>query len=293
MYHFITELKNHQKLLKKAKDGFKCTKHGRYGKPHQKFVNLSPNLDTVHWKDMERKDKRSCFPTLEFTELKKGATTKVFQRTIQKKEDSRYECCFSLIGQKRTLDFEFANKEERDEWYAVLQAVFDQLNLQMPAKLKEQNMTLEEITKCENALKKFHFDIEDQNWKISKALTRSAKFSEDEYLMLGACLDPNPIIRTIDISENNVSDLAISNLCQSINKAPNLTQLTLSGNAISSEGLVQLAKALKANKSIKILDLRGNTITDNGAEALGKALSTNKTLEEIFFRQEFHCRRRC
>lgn len=117
---------------------------------------------------MERKDKRSCFPTLEFTELKKGAVTKVFARSIQKKEDPRYECCLSLIGQKRTLDLEFATKEERDEWYIVLQAVFDQLTMQMPGKLKEQNMTLEEITKCENALKKFHFDVEDQNWKISK-----------------------------------------------------------------------------------------------------------------------------
>lgn len=113
-------------------------------------------------------------------------------------------------------------------------------------------------------------------------MTRSAKFTDEEYSMLAACIENNPILTTIDLSENNVSDMALTNLVAKINKAPKLTTLTLAGNAISSEGLVQLSKLLMENKSIKVLDLRSNTITDNGAEALAKALSSNKTLEEIY-----------
>ncbi|KAF0975939.1 hypothetical protein FDP41_005266 [Naegleria fowleri] len=280
MYEQLVQQKKIENYLKKLKTGFKCIKHGRQGSPHERWVSISSNFDKIIWKPIQndnKSNKKSNESISIFTKIEKGCNTKPFKRSKKVKE----ELCFSLIGEERTLDFEFQTTEERDYWFETFQAVLA-LNQKASNAALSNNSKAQDLDKVANALKKFHFDIESSVWKFSKVLTKGSTFTDEDFAYLGLALNGNPKIETLDLSDIKLTDrqcIPVMNGIQSTTK--NLSSIILSNNELTDESLTALSKAIKDSKSISLIDLSSNQISDQGTEDLASVLVRNTTLKTI------------
>jgi len=309
MYHQLVKKKQEEALYKEARKGAVFRKHGRRGKPHDRYVMLGKDLDSISWKEASgdgnsgssssnnnnsggsssnsssssgsgllSKKRRENLIVQSFDTIQKGCDTKLFKRNSK---NLKPEHCFSLIGNERTLDLECSSQEMRDQWYEIFDCVLRRgVALKNDSKkFKEQEANIEKVTK---ALAKFTFDISSDTWKVSKLLTKNATFTEEEFYHLAHSLQNNPLVKIIDLSSVRLTEQAVTNLYTGLESAVSLTSLSLSGNEMTSAGVAELSRLfLKPSCKIKYLDLSHNSISDDGLEVLSNNLTNNKTLEEL------------
>jgi len=110
---FERKLGRSYRLTVMTGDVFK--KHGRSGKPHNKFVVVADNK--IYWVDRRKRISSRTNSYLRLVDIKEiliGKKTKVFQRaTATKSEDT---LCFSLLTKGRTLDLEAASRATLEIW---------------------------------------------------------------------------------------------------------------------------------------------------------------------------------
>ena len=274
-YEELIQQKRIESCLKKLKAGFTCLKHGRYGSPHQRTVYVNSTVDKVMWKD--EKDKKSSEPLSSFVKMQKGTDTPVFKR----KKDVKEELCFSLVGDDRTLDLEFTKSEDRDFWYDVFQSIlryFRQKTHGLTSMEKEAEKDLQVLAK------RWNFDIESNNWKFSKFLTKGTVFEESDYITLGRALSGNNSLETLELTELKMVDSLFMKAFGSLKSSlRGLTSLILSNNDLSDEAASAIALMVKDCKKLTLLDLSRNVITDQGFEDIAHAIESNPSLKTIIF----------
>ncbi|KAL9648417.1 hypothetical protein ABK040_014038 [Willaertia magna] len=284
MYELLVKHKKRENYLKKLKTGFKCIKHGRKGSPHERWVSLNATYDKIIWKPVQtgneknsKDSKKSSEELATFTTIQKGTETKVFKRNKKIKA----ECCFSLIGDDRTLDLEFSNEEERNFWFDIFQSLLD-FNREKGGKASSSQKGGADIEKVANVIKKFHFDIESSSWKLSKVLTKGTAFTEEDFCLLASAIEENPKIEILDLSDIKLIDNRCTPLARGITpKTKFLTTIILSNNELTCESATALSKSLTANRSVTFLDLSDNQIGDQGADDLARMFESNSSVKTI------------
>ncbi|VUZ42669.1 unnamed protein product, partial [Hymenolepis diminuta] len=78
-----------------------------------------------------------------------------------------------------------------------------------------------------------------------------------------------------------LADNDIPHLCATLLTDPVINSLDLRYNRISDDGASILANFLKEDLCLKELNLKGNFISDKGASEIGEALKCNHTLEKL------------
>jgi len=144
-----------QELLRK---GAIFLKYGRFGKPHPRWVRMSPDLRKLVWSELGtskmavevRVTTERSVSVKTISNIVLGQSTKVFRRFSESRA-KRAHCCFSLITAKRTIDLELfvpfsdddpncvhSEREERDKWVAALRSVIP------PQTAEERRLYVEE-----------------------------------------------------------------------------------------------------------------------------------------------------
>jgi len=102
-----------EEFLWSMKSGFEFLKHGRRGKPHKRLVWFELELGAICWTDCGKKKikPRRMMKLHEIVDIVGGTVTPVF---LRRSPDP--SVCFSIVGQKRTLDLECNNEQVRDFW---------------------------------------------------------------------------------------------------------------------------------------------------------------------------------
>ena len=112
------------------------------GAPQRRFLFYCVDEaegDCLWWTDgdKKRRSKSKCLPLTSVTGVMEAAQTAAFKKAIvdRRLEVGALDCCFSIVGSKRTLDMQAASKEERDKFIAALHCVMThkQLNLKQQA----------------------------------------------------------------------------------------------------------------------------------------------------------------
>jgi ankyrin repeat protein len=277
MFLLIRKKKQDDKHIKTIIKGGKFFKHGRKGKPHDRWVSANQSLDTITWKEMNNPNgRKNSYKIEDFCEVQKGGGSKVFQRAGKKLDHS---LCLTLVGRTRTLDLELKSTQERDEWFEVFNCII--MNAQDKKNNERYQAQMDDLAKVLKTLSTFTFDVEATQWKVSKVLTKNTKFSDEDITYCALALDGNDIITHLDLSGIKLSKTGFANLCPYLNGAPNLTHLILSENSIGDEGLAAFTKVLGTNKSLRVLDFSNNNISDRGIEEFANALSYNHVVKEV------------
>lgn len=73
------------------------------------------------------------------------------------------------------------------------------------------------------------------------------------------------LIRNIDLSFNEISDVGIEIFAKFIEKCPNIESLNLQGNSLGAPSAERLSAALATAESLKYLNLQYNKIGTAGA----------------------------
>jgi ankyrin repeat protein len=280
MYELIKKKKREDKLFKDAKKGVVLKKHGRKGKPHERLISLTKELDYITWREVGGKSNpKAQLAMIDFTTIQKGCNTKIFKRAKNLKQ----EYCLSLIGNERTLDLECSSEDMRDTWYDILLSALQRVHA-MKTNPDEVLRKEKEVDKVIQVLNKLTFDIYSDTWRVSKLLTKKESFQDSEFSQLASALENNSVLRVLDLSCIKLTDAGMVNLCTGLKGLKSLTHLSLSGNDLSGPGAVELSKVFKNHGNsfpLRILDLSQNSITDDGIEALASSLVGHKTLEEL------------
>ncbi|KAL0223369.1 hypothetical protein P9112_002759 [Eukaryota sp. TZLM1-RC] len=109
------ELKEMETRLRaKLIEGTIFLKHGKKGKPHHRFIWISPDFSLIQWRDPSKAKVRDALHADSVTDVCVGQTTAIFRR--RSGNPGRENLSFSLIAGDRTLDLEAASEEERDSW---------------------------------------------------------------------------------------------------------------------------------------------------------------------------------
>jgi len=129
-----------------AAAGCEFLKHGKSGKPHSRLIFVTPSLHLyfVDPKDKSKLDKGNYKPDpkngLDLNlvskpkmKVLKGKTTSNFQRSTAKNVEE--DVCLSItgarnqLGEKRDLDLQAKNKEERDLWHETISFMLHEAQL--------------------------------------------------------------------------------------------------------------------------------------------------------------------
>jgi Leucine-rich repeat (LRR) protein len=73
------------------------------------------------------------------------------------------------------------------------------------------------------------------------------------------------LVRHVDLSYNEISDIGIEIFAKYIERCPNIVSLNLQGNNLTAPSAERLSTALAASESIKYLNLQYNKIGTPGA----------------------------
>ena len=73
------------------------------------------------------------------------------------------------------------------------------------------------------------------------------------------------MLRHIDLSYNEISDVGIEIFAKFLEKCPNIVSLNLQGNALAANSAERISAALGASESLKYLNLQYNKIGTAGA----------------------------
>lgn len=142
-YHTFKTNFEHSYLPFLAQGGL-FQKYGRSGNPHTKYITLTKDKTRIIWKAPDDKDNKedvtSTIALTEITAIRRGKTTKVFERFVGT-STGKDELCFSLIAQERTLDLEAPNTKTRDEWIDVLHNVLTYVHMPHPDSIGKTDMS--------------------------------------------------------------------------------------------------------------------------------------------------------
>lgn len=101
-------------------------------------------------------------------------------------------------------------------------------------------------------------------------------------MIFADCIDELPVVESLDISDNHLTDLSLHALVASITRMPLLRELNLSRNKIDGDTARSLAAFLSnPNTPLISLLLRSADIDDFECDTFVRALHTNVHLREL------------
>ena len=119
------------------------------------------------------------------------------------------------------------------------------------------------------------------NTSTPDSLNLSGQCEGDGVSLIAFGLCNNTTIRTLDISNNNISKLGAQEIARALHENQTLQTLNISSNDIQVDGTKALAEALHENKSLQYLDISNNNILDNGVIAISECIKKNSKLQEL------------
>ena len=124
--------------------------------------------------------------------------------------------------------------------------------------------------------------------KILMSLDLSNNFlsfdDQSSFNVLGIALRINETLKSLNISQNDISDTKMHGMVNALYYNKTLQSLDISGNELSHDLTKNLAHALMYNSFLSLLALGSNSIGDEGAMHLASALELNKTLTSLYLR---------
>ncbi|KAK2843043.1 hypothetical protein Q7C36_011258 [Tachysurus vachellii] len=120
----------------------------------------------------------------------------------------------------------------------------------------KKNIALQELYLCDNELNSFN-----------------------DSMQLGELLKHNRTLRTLDLSNNAISDSGLEELCDGLRvQKSGLRTLVLHNNQITHRGMTHLGSVLPLLRTLETLDLSSNDLEDKGLHALKEALICNRSI---------------
>ena len=105
---------------------------------------------------------------------------------------------------------------------------------------------------------------------------------DDMGLLFAMSLPDLPMVRVINLTDNNLTDLSLGGILDAVRELPELTCLDLSTNCINGETARALAMYLCMDRCpLKRLTLKNADIDDNECALFVEALLGNSTIEEL------------
>jgi Ran GTPase-activating protein (RanGAP) involved in mRNA processing and transport len=104
---------------------------------------------------------------------------------------------------------------------------------------------------------------------------------DEQMILLSHGLANNSTIHTLNLSNNYISNVGVSDLVDGLFINTDLKNLILMNNRISDLGCVYLSELLLTNSVICQLDISYNCITEKGIEILSKTIANNSTLTHL------------
>ncbi|KAM6968562.1 protein phosphatase 1 regulatory subunit 37 [Tautogolabrus adspersus] len=113
-------------------------------------------------------------------------------------------------------------------------------------------------------------------------LTDNQLNSYQDALQLGDLLRYNTTLQTLQLSNNNVADAGLEELCDGLrHQAAGLKVLLLRNNQITADGMVHLAKALPVLRVLQVLDLGENLLGNEGIQEIREPLMQNLSVLQL------------
>jgi Ran GTPase-activating protein (RanGAP) involved in mRNA processing and transport len=125
-------------------------------------------------------------------------------------------------------------------------------------KIGEYDKKVEKTQKC---LKKWSFDIEFEEWKISKILNKNDTIEEEDASLLSSCLSSNNKIKIIDFSEAGLTDDNLEILLEGLKGTKVVHHIDFSHNLLTDQSVSQLMKFLAKTTTVKYLNRKTTTTT--------------------------------
>ncbi|XP_053488481.1 protein phosphatase 1 regulatory subunit 37 [Ictalurus furcatus] len=123
----------------------------------------------------------------------------------------------------------------------------------------KKNIALQELYLCDNELSSFH-----------------------DSMQLGELLKYNRTLRTLDLSNNAISDSGLEELCDGLRvQKAGLRTLVLHNNQITHRGMTHLGSVLPLLRTLETLDLSANDLKDRGMHTLKEALISNRSVTRL------------
>ena len=91
----------------------------RDGKSGARWVRVSPDHAKIHWGDATKKSSTSSLPLKDAIAVMHGAKSSAFFKQQGAKKDHDY-FCFSVVFEKRSLDFAATSAQALVDWYLSL-----------------------------------------------------------------------------------------------------------------------------------------------------------------------------
>ena len=113
------------------------------------------------------------------------------------------------------------------------------------------------------------------------SLNLSDQCEGDGVSLIAFGLCNNRTIRTLDISNNNISKLGAQEIARALHENQTLQTLNILSNDIQIDGAKAMAKALHENQTLQTLYISSNDIQVDGTMALAEALHENKALQYL------------
>ena len=113
------------------------------------------------------------------------------------------------------------------------------------------------------------------------SLNLSGQCEGDGVSLIAFGLCNNRTICTLDISNNNISNLGAQEIARALHMNQTLQTLNISSNDIQVDGAKAMAKALHENQALQALNISSNDIQVDGAKAMAKALHENQALQAL------------
>ena len=114
-------------------------------------------------------------------------------------------------------------------------------------------------------------------------LNLSGQCERDGVLFIALGLCNNRTICTLDISNNNISDLGAQEIARALHENTTLQTLNISYNIIQSDGVKAITGVFYENRALQSLDISNNNIHVEGAKVIAEALYENRTLQKLNF----------
>ena len=99
------------------------------------------------------------------------------------------------------------------------------------------------------------------------------------FIAFGLCISRT--ICTLDISNNNISNLGAQEIARALHENQTLQTLNISCNNIQVDGAKAMAEALHENKALQYLDISNNNILDNGVIAISECIKKHSKLQHL------------
>jgi len=91
----------------------------------------------------------------------------------------------------------------------------------------------------------------------------------------------NTTLKILDTSHNEIYDVGIINIANSLKHNNSMEELNLSSTNMTSSGATQIADTLYVNTALRELNISHNTLESNGVAAMAECLKKNFTLQKL------------